>query len=105
MTWPEWGRVEHSERALKERVQRFGLPSGYVYGLLELAGMAADKSRPENAAWRSKLFYRTRRMVRDRNKEAGAVQDLIKTFGEDGIGQGGGAFRIALLDHLYSVRD
>nr|WP_207790907.1 type III-A CRISPR-associated protein Cas10/Csm1 [Thermaurantiacus tibetensis] len=138
--WAEWERVtdmmgrlsrhlgDEVRRSAREDEGRDGdgaaLSSGYLYGLLRLAEMKrrldaprgeGERIRPEDALWRSHLFYQTRRHVeradgRARDDEARRRQDaailaMIRDFGEEGIGRSGDAFRIALFDQIYARRD
>jgi CRISPR-associated protein Csm1 len=108
--WSNWCEVEDNEKAISKKVTNYELSMSYIYSLLELAEMAADKSKPQNAAWRSKLFYRTSRIIRekrgrDQQNDGAAIGDLITTFGENGISKNADTFRIALIDHIYSMRD
>ena len=106
--WADWGKVQAAQEQLDRVRDAYDLSTGYVYGLLQLIELAADKSNPEHAMWRSRFAYRTRRYVVDkiRQPEArpAAQSDLAEHLGEKGIAQLGGQFRIPLFNHFYRQR-
>ena len=105
--WPDWGKVQAAQDQLDEVRDAYDLSTGYVYGLLQLITLAADKSDPEHAMWRSRFAYRTRRYVVDKlNPEIrpAAQKDLAEQLGEKGIAQLGSRFRIPLFNHFYRQR-
>jgi CRISPR-associated protein Csm1 len=110
LSWGDWeAHVEAMIAALDRRIVADDLSSGFLYGLLQLAEMAGDKSRPENSRWRSWLFYQARRHFEKRefpkeSREARALA-LIKALGEDGIGKNPQGLKLALFDQLYARRD
>ncbi len=106
--WPEWEKVQAAQEQLERVREHYELSTGYVYGLLYLIDLAADKENPEHAMWRSRFAYRTRRYVVDRIKNADfcpiAQSDLAEHLGEKGIAQLGTRFRIPLFNHFYRQR-
>ena len=105
--WPDWGKVHTAQEQLDRVRHAYDLSTGYVYGLLQLITLAADKSNPEHAMWRSRFAYRTRRYVVDKlNPEIrpAAQKDLAEQLGEKGIAQLGSRFRIPLFNHFYRQR-
>ncbi|MFQ3666740.1 MAG: type III-A CRISPR-associated protein Cas10/Csm1, partial [Sphingomonadaceae bacterium] len=110
ISWADWGaHVEAMIAAIDARVRDDKLSSGFLYGLLQLAEMAGDRSRPENARWRSRLFYQARRHF-ERIKAPKEVREqralaLIEAVGVKGLEGSPEAFRVALFDQLYARRD
>ncbi|MEO6322289.1 MAG: type III-A CRISPR-associated protein Cas10/Csm1 [Polaromonas sp.] len=105
--WPEWEKVQAAQDQLGRVRATYDLSTGYVYGLLQLIELAANKSNPEHAMWRSRFAYRTRRYVVDKRPQgerATAQSDLAEQLGEKGIAQLGTKFRIPLFNHFYSQR-
>lgn len=105
--WPDWERVQGTQVQLDRVREAYDLSTAYVYGLLQLIELAADKSNPEHAMWRSRFAYRTRRYVVDKLQftvRSSAQQDLAEQLGEKGIAALGTQFRIPLFNHLYSQR-
>lgn len=106
--WPDWSRVQDAEQQLDRVRADYSLSTGYVYGLLQLVELAADKTDPEHAMWRSRFAYRTRRYVVDRirepEKRQRAQTELSVALGEQGIHQLGTRFRIPLFNHFYRQR-
>lgn len=109
--WPDWGHaVEAPILALEKHLASDDLSSGYLYGLLQITEMArAVDQRPENARWRSRLFYQTRRFTErmrglEKDKREPRALELIQLFGEEGIEQNADGFRVALFDQLYARR-
>ena len=108
--WPQWGEVEAMQRQLGDLCADYDLSTGYVYGLLHLIDLKADAAHPEQALWRSRFAYRTRRYVVDRLKDrdalarAQAQTRLAQVVGEQGLEQLGSKFRIPLFNHFYQQR-
>ncbi len=73
--------------------------------------MAANRTKPENALWRSQLYYRTYRFIERNRKKSEATHrksactQLVTDIGENGIKKFGGGYRIALHAYLYQHRD
>jgi CRISPR-associated protein Csm1 len=114
VSWTDFNRLfvnehnatEHLE-ALQEQHQ---LSTAYVYGLLRLTDMAADKNKPENSLWRSQLYYRTYRLLAnkrglDANQKKRACIELVTDIGEKGIKEFGSGYLIALHAYLYQHRE
>lgn len=109
--WPRWeAGVERAIAALEHHRAEDDPSSGYLYGLLQITEMAlAVHERPENARWRSRLHYQTRRFTErirglERDERERARLDLIRMLGEEGIERNPNGFRIALFDQLYARR-
>jgi CRISPR-associated protein Csm1 len=102
----EHNATEHLEY-LREQHQ---LSTAYIYGLLRLTNMAADKNKPENSLWRSQLYYRTYRLLAnkrglDANQKKRACIELVTDIGEKGIKEFSSGYLIALHAYLYQYRD
>lgn len=65
--WPAWEQLTASRRDALERLID-GQSTGFLYSLLLLADQAGREQsggHPEDALWRSRLFYRCARLVKD----------------------------------------
>ncbi len=105
--WPDWDKVQAAQDQLDRVRDTYKLSTSYVYGLLQLINLASDKTNPENAMWRSRFAYRTRRYVVDKLESGirdAAQIDLAQQLGENGIAQLKTQFRIPLFNHLYRQR-
>lgn len=122
--WGDWkelmiDRAKNLE-ALLEKAREHGAPlsSGMVYSLLELADKAErdqagrDDRRPEDSLWRSQLYYRTTRLIRDRirgGEDSEALRrDLhMEVCGEiaDSLQKFRGKYRLPLSVLLYTRRE
>ncbi|MDR0736532.1 MAG: type III-A CRISPR-associated protein Cas10/Csm1 [Zoogloeaceae bacterium] len=105
--WPKWEILAGLEREVHDLAGAYKLSTGYIYGLLSLIDLACDKNRTESAMWRSHFVYRTRRYVVDKLRQearATAHARLADAFGERGIAQQQGRFRIPLFNFFYSKR-
>jgi CRISPR-associated protein Csm1 len=105
--WPKWHEITDLEAGIDELACDYDLSTGYVYGLLPLIDLAADKTSPESAMWRSRFTYRTCRYVVDKlpkEARAAALAQLATTFGEKGIAAQQSRFRIPLFNFFYSKR-
>lgn len=107
--WNDWQRVDALSVTIAQQLGGDSLSNQFTYGLLNLSGMAADQSRPESARWRARLYYQTRRLVERQRRgnpeqDRERIADIVREIGEEGIGRYPGAFRIALVEHIYSLR-
>lgn len=111
--WTEWPALQAAADRLNEFRDELSLSTAYVYGLLQFIEMrqrAEEQGDATAAMWRSRLAYRTRRMllreVRGDDAARQAWQNtLMREIGAEGIDRHGGAFRIPLFNHLYRFRD
>ena len=110
VSWAQFEQLWYSKQRLQALSDDYQLATAYLYGLLHLTRMAGDNSKPENAMWRSKLYYRTQRMV-DRMRQLDATQkqnlmhQIIMDIGEQGINQFKANYLIPLQAYLYQNRD
>lgn len=105
--WPDWDKVREAEATLDRLRDDYRLSTGYVYGLLHLLDLRADKDNPEHAMWRSRFAYRSQRFVVDRlpqEQRQAAQRDLAVAIGQNGIEKLGTRYRIPLFNHFYRQR-
>ncbi len=112
VSWDDFDRLWQVFEKIREKDEEFGLSTGYLYRLQELAEMAenlkSDQPRPENAIWRSWFSYRSWRMLErmrglnDAERKR-RMQELASIISEP-IEQHGSRFRIPLFIHLYQQR-
>jgi CRISPR-associated protein Csm1 len=117
VSWQDFAELLASEEALSRFRAELDLSTGYLYGLIALADMAAaEPKRPENALWHSYFAYRTRRLLESKikggedreateRKRRSLQQQLAVTIAEGGVRKYRGAYKIALFTHLYQRRD
>jgi len=110
VSWTQFDKLWASKQRLKQLSEDYQLSTAYMYGLLGLTQMASDTSKPENAMWRSKFYYRTQRMVNNDKKlkeqqKKQLAQQLIMDIGEQGINQYKSNYLIPLQAYLYQNRD
>jgi CRISPR-associated protein Csm1 len=111
--WQHWPALVSASDRLGQHRADLDLSTGYVYSLIQFIDMqeAAANGDPLAAIWRSRLAYRTRRMLlrNARLPDDAARQkmqtELMKDLAVDGIEKLAGAFRIPLFNHLYQFRD
>ena len=113
VSWSDWGPLSDAAGRLGELRKELNLSTGYVYGLLQFIDMQqrAAKGDAEAAIWRSRLAYRTRRMLL---REVGGSDDaarqswqirVMQDIVTNGIARHSLAYRIPLFNHLYQFRD
>jgi CRISPR-associated protein Csm1 len=114
--WRRWPELESVLGEMEKRKEAYSLSSGFFYALLTLLDqeLALQGGNLEAGLWRSRLAYRAARTVEawrlpDRSRpepeeRKQARQDIVQTFGANGIAQYGRAFRIPLFNHLYRQR-
>ncbi|WFE69475.1 type III-A CRISPR-associated protein Cas10/Csm1 [Thiomicrospira sp. R3] len=85
------------------------LSTGYIYGLLELCDMGyraknpSSKPNPRDFSWRSKLVYRTQRLIKDKTEKQAVADQLISLIGNE-INKHPLAFKAVIQLYLYSHR-
>lgn len=110
VSWAQFASLWTSKQRLQQLSVDYQLSTAYLYGLLSLTQMAGDNSKPENALWRSKFYYRTQRMVMmdrklDPQQKQQLAKQLIMDIGEQGIQQFKAHYLIPLQAYLYKNRD
>jgi CRISPR-associated protein Csm1 len=111
--WSRWAELETAGVRLAELRREAKLSTAFVYGLLRFVDMRQEESRgfAEAAIWRSRLAYRTRRFVVDKQRrldEEGKRRQttrIVQDIGAAGVDALGSAYRIVLFNHLYQFRD
>jgi CRISPR-associated protein Csm1 len=113
MGWEQFRGLSQACEALDQLRDDAHLSTGFIYGLLELARMAADGVSPEAARWRSLLNYRSWRHLEKlinakkipRDRQAPLHQRTVRDIGENGIQKFRAAYQVAVTTHLYLNRD
>lgn len=113
VSWHDWARLEGAEDRIDALAEDYALSTGYLYSLFSLIDLAesevGETKRPEASLWRSKLAYRTARMLEANRKIApearrNAHVAMVTDIGEKGIAAFRGAYRIPLFNHFYRKR-
>jgi len=110
VSWDDFAVLTNQRyQHLDELRHAFAFSTGYIYSLLRLVDMAADPAKPENALWRSQLYYRTYRTVAsqsglDKAQKKSHAMQLVHDIGEQGIQKFNNGYRITLQAHLYHYR-
>lgn len=106
--WPQFRALAEVEDFLQVATERYGVSSSYLYGLFEILEMAGDKTRPEAAMWRSRLYYRTTRLfeelrVSENVDKKRARDEFLQTL-LGYLDKHGAALRIPLTNVFYAIR-
>jgi len=106
--WRDWPQLAALEEEVRRCADRYKLSTGYVYGLLQLIDLAADRENIESVMWHSRFAYRTRRSIDDnrsidKSDRQSAQIELTEIFGKS-IDTLKGRFRIPLYNYFYSKR-
>lgn len=81
------------------------LSTGFVYDLLSLADMAANKDQnPQNHLWRSKLLYRINRLLKDEDPQEKQLKDTLIPLLGNALNQYKDKFKVSLFYVLYNQR-
>jgi CRISPR-associated protein Csm1 len=112
VAWSEWPKLEQALSTLNALIDEAELSAGYVYRLLQFIDMRREEQQGTAAAviWRARLKYATRRFVVDKKRDLKEAdrQRLFMQIVEpiaNSIETLGSAYRIALFNHLYRVRE
>lgn len=111
MNWKELHEIFLACDNLQTQANAFKLSTGFIYSLLGLCDLAADKQSTEHALWRSRLNYRAwrhlqRRELAFRDEERREHHtNLMLSLGANGIEKHGNRYRVAVTTHLYLNRD
>jgi CRISPR-associated protein Csm1 len=112
VAWSEWPKLEKALSTLNALIDEADLSAGYVYRLLQFINMRREEQKGTAAAamWRARLKYATRRFVVDKKRgldEAASRRLFLQIVGPivNAIETLGSAYRIALFNHLYRIRD
>lgn len=107
VSWTDWPKIEAAQAELLRVKSNYGLTTSYVYSLLQLIDLSCDDKNPEQAMWRSRFAYKTRRYVVDQLDKAirpSAQIDLATTLGANGIEVLGKAYKLPLFNYFYQQR-
>lgn len=106
--WTQFAALAEAEDFMDTSAERYGVTTSYLYGLFQILDMAGDKSRPEAAMWRSRLYYNTTRLFeRLRVSESTDTRRARDEFLQTLLGymeKHGAALRIPLTNTFYAVR-
>lgn len=106
--WSTLDELQAVELKLKELSTNYPLSSSYLYSLFELLEKASRVNDPEAMIWRSQLYYRTHRFVKDNRNlsefECKALEAQLRETIFNSIEQYKGAFRIPLTNLFYLNR-
>ena len=86
---------------------KYQISTGYLYDILQYCNLAQQEDAGNIAAsmWRSQLYYRSRRFVRDKKLDEATYNELLRVFCNEGIRTLQSRFRIPLFNHLYQLRE
>ena len=106
--WTQFAALAEAEDFMDTSAERYGVTTSYLYGLFQILDMAGDKSRPEAAMWRSRLYYNTtslfeRLRVSESTDTRRARDEFLQTL-LGYIEKHGAALRIPLNNTFYAVR-
>ena len=112
VSWDTYKELLATRQRLSELSQEFKLSTAYLYALLDYCQMAqqAKDGNTEAAIWRSRLFYKTERMIIDRYKTENThrAKEIRSRLFEEIISKGIQAHHanwlISLQTHLYLHR-
>lgn len=108
VTWDQFRALQEVEAFLSSAAERYGVSTSYLYSLFNILDMAGDKTRPEAAMWRSRLYYTTTRLFEEQRQSLSVdrqrardefLQTLLKYLEKHGA-----ALRIPLTNTFYAVR-
>ena len=108
--WSDWeNQVKQPFDDIGRLKNTYTLSTGYIYSCLQFCDMRRDEKNGDiqAALWRSRSAYRTKRLITDNRiqDETHSVFKEINSVFANGIEQNNAAFRIALFNHLYLLRD
>jgi len=95
--WDAWSELTGPKREHLARLVA-GESTGFLYGLLLLADQSAS-TRPEDALWRSRLYYRCARLVKDKNRRQAFITEVA-----DALNRYRNGYRIPVSLLLYRQR-
>lgn len=105
--WKTLNELQNVELKLKELCRDYPLSSSYLYSLFQILEKAGRIDDPEAMIWRSQLFYRTHRFVKDcklNESERKALESQLREIIFKSIELYKGAFRIPLTNLFYLNR-
>jgi CRISPR-associated protein Csm1 len=110
VSYTDYENLLEQEKTLEQLHQKYGISGSYIYGLLSLCEDADAVNKDfMRAMWRSKLVYRTQRMIetnrniKDEDKQT--VTNTIVQHIASAIEQYKTDYKIALFIWLYKHRE
>ena len=106
VTWEEWLKLAKVQQNLDFLRKDNEISSSYLYKLLEIMELRErQKFDPMANIWRSRLYYTTVRMIKDRNAYAkDSIKEELLPFIVSSLDEYGLKFKIALFNSLYTSR-
>lgn len=109
VSWENWLALQECTAELDDIRLRYGLSTGYLYGLFELVDLSEkEKDVPTASLWRSRFRYRTARFAEElRRAGRGDKQTISNALTDElyrNIERYRGAYRIALTNFFYTHR-
>ena len=101
--WNDYSNMLTISENIKTIANHHKLSTAYIYGLLNLCDMAANKKNPTNSMWYSYFKYRTYRLFENKEDYNNLYEELVKLIGS-GINDYKKQFKIALMHYLYQNR-
>lgn len=115
VSFAEYADLLAEAAKLDELSGKYGLSTGFIYGLQDLCAQAESIKSSDNtdftgAMWRSKLVYRTARFIKDNLKdysdeERQKITDTVASALGTAIEKYGSKYKIALYTRLYRQRE
>lgn len=107
VSWNDWTSISAAFDEIKKLRASCPISTGYLYDILQYCNLAQQEEAGNIAAsiWRSQLYYRSRRFVRDKKLDEAAYNELLRVFCNTGIRTLQSRFRISLFNHLYQLRE
>lgn len=107
LSWDDWPKIKDAFDEIKKLRDQCQISTGYLYDILQYCNLAQQEDAGNIAAsmWRSQLYYRSRRFVRDKKLDEATYNELLRVFCNEGIRTLQSRFRIPLFNHLYQLRE
>ena len=107
LSWDVWPKIKDAFDEIKKLRDQCQISTGYLYDILQYCNLAQQEDAGNIAAsmWRSQLYYRSRRFVRDKKLDEATYNELLRVFCNEGIRTLQSRFRIPLFNHLYQLRE
>ena len=109
VSWENWLALQECTAELDDIRLRYGLSTGYLYGLFELVDLSEKENDvPTASLWRSRFRYRTARFAEAIERAGrGDKQTIINGLTDEiyrNMERYRGAYRIALTNFFYTHR-
>ncbi|MFU2082407.1 type III-A CRISPR-associated protein Cas10/Csm1 [Gallibacterium anatis] len=108
VSWEDFRELNKLEEEIEElfEAENFNISTSYLYSLIKFSEQSSS-DKLEDSMWRSRLYYKTTRYVKDNIKgdlRTVAMNKLIGLFGNRGIGNWKIKFIIPLFNYFYQRR-